>query len=131
MSNLDPYQTLTVQERQNRYFSDEFKRQKVSDIEKKLVSTAQVCREYQVSKTAVYKWLYKYSVMRKKKEKLVYESESDVSKMKLMQERIKELEQAVGKKQLKIDFLEKMIELAEDEYRVDIKKNLLPIAPLV
>jgi transposase len=123
MSTLDPYQNLTVQERQCRYFSEEFKRQKVSDIEKKLVTIAQVCREYQVSTTAVHKWLHKYSSMRKKKEKMVYTSESETVKIKLMEERIKELERAVGQKQLKIDFLEKMIDLAEEELNVDIKKK--------
>lgn len=124
MSTLDPYQILTVQERLNRYFSEEFKRQKVADIDKKLVTVAQVCREFQVSKTAVHKWLYKYSGMRKKKERMVYETDSETMKIKLMEERIKELERAVGQKQLKIDFLEKMIEFASDDLKVDIKKKL-------
>lgn len=124
MSTLDPFQALTVQERQNRYFTEEFKRQKVSDIDKRFVTVAQVCREYQVSTTAVRKWLYKYSAMRKKKERMVYETESETMKIKLMQERIKELERAVGQKQLKIDFLEKMIEFAQEDLKVDIKKKL-------
>jgi len=123
MSTLDPY-GLTSEQRQNRYFSEEFKRQKVSDIEKKLVSIGQVCRQYQVSKTSVTKWLNKYSPMRKKRERMVYETDSDTLKIKNMQERIKELECAVGQKQLKIDFLEKMIEIAEEDLKVDIKKKL-------
>ena len=122
MSTL-AYQAMTVQERQNRYFSEEFRRQKVSEIEKKLVTVAQVCREYQVTRAAVYKWLYKYSDMRKKKERMVYESDSDAMKIKLLQERIKELERAVGQKQLNIDFLEKMIEFAEEDFKIDIKKK--------
>jgi transposase-like protein len=124
MSTNTPYDLLTPEERQNRYFSEEFKRQKVSDIEKKLVTAGQVCRQYQVSRTAVSKWLDKYSPMRKKRERMVHESDSDAYKVKQMQERIKELERAVGQKQLKIDFLEKMIEIAEDDFKVDIKKKL-------
>jgi len=124
MSTLDPHYGLTTEERQNRYFSEEFKRRKVSDIEKKLVSIGQVSRQYQVSKTSVSKWLKKYSPMRKKREKMVYESDSDALKVKQMQERIKELERAVGQKQLKIDFLEKMIEIAGEDLKVDIKKKL-------
>ena len=61
--------------------------------------------------------------MRKKKEKIVYETESDLVRVKLLQERIKELERAVGQKQLKIDFLEKMIEIAEEDLKIDIKKK--------
>jgi transposase len=123
MSTSDPHYGLTPEQRQNRYFSEAFKRQKVSDIEKKLVSIGQVCRQYQVSKTSVTKWLNKYSPMRKKREKMVYEADSDTLKIKNMQERIKELERAVGQKQLKIDFLEKMIEIAEEDLKVDIKKK--------
>jgi transposase len=124
MSTLDPYYGLTTEQRQNRYFSEEFKRQKVSDIEKKLISIGQLCRQYQVSRTSVSKWLKKYSPMRKKSEKMVYESDSDALKVKQMQERIRELELAVGQKQLKIDFLEKMIEIAGQDLKVDIKKKL-------
>ena len=55
---------------------------------------------------------------------MVHESDSDSYKVKQMQERIRELEQAVGQKQLKIDFLEKMIEIAGEDLKVDIKKKL-------
>ena len=33
------------------------------------------------------------------------------------------MEQIVGQKQIKIDFLEKMIDLAKEELDIDIKKN--------
>ena len=123
MSNSETYDLLSPEERQNRYFSEEFKKQKVVDIEKKLVSIGQVCRQYQVSRTSVSKWLKKYSPMRKKRERIVHESDSEAYKIKQMQERIKELERAVGQKQLKIDFLEKMIEIAEEDLKIDIKKK--------
>ena len=55
---------------------------------------------------------------------MVHESDSDSYKVKQMQERIRELEQAVGQKQLKIDFLEKIIEIAGEDLKVDIKKKL-------
>lgn len=40
-----------------------------------------------------------------------------------MEKRIKELEAALGRKQIQLDFTNKMIELAEEEYGIDIKKN--------
>ena len=36
---------------------------------------------------------------------------------------IKELERTVGRKQIMIDYLEKMMEIAKDELDIDIKKN--------
>ena len=48
---------------------------------------------------------------------------SQAEKIKKMEARIKELEQAVGQKQMNIDYLEKMIDLAKEYYDIDIKKN--------
>ena len=49
---------------------------------------------------------------------------SDAHKIKELRKRIQELEQLVGQKQIQIEFKEKMIELAEEMYQVDIKKKL-------
>jgi hypothetical protein len=50
-------------------------------------------------------------------------ADSSKQKLKELQKRISELERIVGQKQLNIDFLEKMIEIAKNEYGIDIKKN--------
>jgi len=61
----------------------------------------------------------------KKGEKQVVESKSDTRKLAALKERIKELERIVGQKQLRIDYQEKMIELAEEMYQIEIKKKLV------
>jgi transposase len=123
MANLKDYEKLTVKERLNRYFSEDFKRKKVSEIERNLISISSLCREYQVSDTAVYNWIYKYSAMRKRGVKQVVEAKSDSKKIQALREQVKELERIIGEKQIKLDFQEKMIELAERSYKVDIKKK--------
>ena len=123
MANLKEYEKLTVKERINRYFSEDFKRKKVSELDRNLITIAALCREHQVSPAAVYKWIYKYSGMRKKGLKQVIESKSDSGKLLAMREQIKELERIIGEKQIKLDFQEKLIELAESEYKIDIKKK--------
>jgi transposase len=123
MATLQNYEKLTVKERQNRYFSEDFKRKKVSEIERNLVSISELSRVYQVSKAAIYKWIYRYSRMRKREEKQVVESKSDSKKLLALREQIKELERTIGEKQVKLDFQDKMIELAEQQYKIDIKKK--------
>ena len=123
MANLKDYEKLTARERRNRYFSEDFKRKKVSELDRNLVSISEICREYQVSSTAVYNWIYKYSVMRKKGLKQVVESKSDSKKILNLKEQVRELERIIGEKQVKLDFQEKMIELAESAYKIDIKKK--------
>jgi len=122
MATLTRFKQTTL-ERQNRYFSEEFKKQKVREIEKNLCSVAEISNEYEVTRAAIYKWIYKYSVMRKKGIKQVIESESDTKKIKALKEQVKELERALGRKQLMVDFQSKVIDLAEEEYQIDIKKK--------
>jgi len=109
--------------REMRYFSEDFKRNKVREIEKNLTSVSEVHREYNVSRAALYKWIYKYSMNMKKGVRQVIESNSDTKKIMLLKEKIKELEQIVGQKQIMIEFQEKMIEIAEEEYKIEIKKK--------
>lgn len=109
--------------RQNRYFSTDFKKKRVEEIERNLVTVSDICKTHKVSRTSIYKWLYKYSGMAKKQVKQVVEAKSDTKKIQLLQDKIKELERIVGQKQILIEFQEKMIEIAESTYKIDIKKK--------
>jgi transposase-like protein len=107
-----------------RHFSEEFKRKKVRELEKNITSVSDICKTYSVSKTSVYRWIYKYSAMAKKQLKQVIEAKSDTQKIRALEERIKELERIIGQKQLLLEFKDKMIEIAEAHYGVDIKKKV-------
>jgi transposase-like protein len=115
--------TNNRQQRQNRFFSESFRKKKVKEIERNLSTVSEISREYEVSSVAIYKWIYKYSAMRKKGIKQVIEPLSDTRKISGLKEKIKELERLVGQKQIQLEFKEKMIELAEEMYGVDIKKK--------
>jgi transposase len=107
-----------------RSFSEEFKRKKVRELERNIASIGDICKTYSVSRTSVYRWIYKYSVMAKKQVKQVVEAKSDTQKIKALEERVRELERMVGQKQLLLEFKDKMIEIAEATYGVDIKKKV-------
>lgn len=111
-------------QRQIRYFSESFRKEKVREIERNLTTVVMVSKEYGVSREAVYKWLYKYSVYRAKQIRQIIEPMSDAHKIKELRKKIQELERLVGQKQIEIEFKEKMIELAEEEYKIDIKKKV-------
>jgi len=116
--------TEELRSRQNRYFSNDIKRKIVRDLERNYNSVSDVCKTYQVSRTSVYRWIFKYSLMAKKEHKQVVEPKSDTQRIKMLEERIKELERIVGQKQLLLEFKDKMIEIAEATYNVDIKKKV-------
>ena len=114
---------LTNEERKRRRFSESFKRKKVQEIESGQTKISEICRVYQIRKQSVYKWLQKYGSMQQKKERLIIETESDTLKVIELQKRVAELERIIGQKQIEIDFKDKMIDLAEEVYHVDIKKK--------
>lgn len=110
---------------QNRFFTEEIRKQVVRDIEKGKCSVTQACRELQVSHTTIYRWLYKYSLYLQKERILVVENKSEAYRSNELQKRIMELEAALGRKQMEIDLLNKVIELAGQEQKIDLKKNIL------
>lgn len=109
--------------RKIRRFSDEFKMKKVKEIEQNISTIADIKREYEVSRTTIYNWIYKYSLHLKKGVRQVLEMKSETLKTKRLNEQVAELERIVGQKQLAIDFLEKMIEIGSEKLGVDIKKK--------
>jgi transposase-like protein len=110
-------------ERRRRTFSEEFKQKKVREIEQKVTTIAEVSRQYEVRENNVSKWVKAYGSNYMKKARTIVESESDTRKLLEMRAKIAELERIIGQKQVQIEFRDKMIELAEEIYGVDIKKN--------
>lgn len=111
--------------RQNRFFSEEIRKQVIRDIEKGKCTVTQAARELQTSHTTIYKWMYRYSLYLQKDRVLVVENKSEAYRSDELQKRINELEAALGRKQMEIDLLNKVIELAGKEQNVDLKKNFL------
>jgi transposase len=110
--------------RQLRNFSESFRKQKVRDLDRNLTTVAMISREFDVSRTSIYRWLYKYSVYRARQVRQIIEPMSDARKIEKLRKKIKELEQLIGQKQIQLEFKDKLIEIAEQMYQVDIKKKL-------
>ena len=108
--------------RKSRRYSEEYKRKVVKDFEKGNFSVLELSRIHHIHFQTIYNWINKYSAQSGLVE-IVEMKNSSTKKLKDLESRIKELERAVGQKQLYIDYLEKMMEIAKDDLGVDIKKN--------
>lgn len=122
MARLEQLKMSTA-DRSRRRFSDNFKIQKVREIETGQTKVSEICSQYQVAAKNVYLWIDKFGSMKNKKERLVVETDSDTRQLIEFKKRVSELERIIGQKQILIDFQDKMIELAEETYGVDIKKK--------
>lgn len=109
--------------RKKKRYSEDFKRELVSIYERGQYSVLQLEKLYGVCNPSIYSWIYRYSEFNEKGIRIVEMKDSHLKKLKELEEKVKHLEQTLGQKQIKIDFLEKLIDLASDEYKVDFKKN--------
>lgn len=109
--------------RRNRVFSEEFKKRKVQELVEKRITVTQLSRLYEVTRAAIYKWLYLYSADHQRKTTFVVQMESESYKTERLQQKVAELERTIGQKQLEIDFLNKLLEIGSEEIGYDIKKN--------
>ncbi len=111
-------------ERRRRRFSEEFKRKKVREIEQKVSTVTEVSRAYDIRINNVYRWIKKYgNPTNSQGERVIVECESDTKKNIALQAKVAELERIIGQKQVLLDFKDKIIELAEETYQIDIKKK--------
>lgn len=122
MARLSEFK-LTVSEKQKRRFSDNFKLQKVREIELGKTKVSEISKQYQVGRSMVYRWMDKFGTMQNRKERLIVESDSDTKQLLALKKKVADLERIIGQKQILLDFKDKMIDLAEEAYGVDIKKK--------
>ena len=109
--------------RRRRVFTEDFKLKIVKSYESGEYSVPELEKIYDINNMSIYKWIYRYSNYNEKNVKVVEMKDSQYKKIKDIEERNKELERALGQKQMSLDYLEKMIELAKERYNIDIKKN--------
>lgn len=106
-----------------RAYSEEYKRELVRLFELGKFSVPQLGKLYGIQFSVIYRWIYNYSQFNEPGYRVIEMKQSSTSKLKAMEQRIKELEKIVGQKQIKIDFLEEMITVAKEELKIDIKKK--------
>ncbi len=109
--------------RKQRRYSEDFKKELVSIFESGKFSVKQLENIYGVGNPTIYNWIYKFSTFNEKGIRVVEMKQSSGLKLKELSQRVKDLERIVGQKQIKIDYLEKMIDIAKEEFDIDIKKK--------
>ncbi|MCM2302645.1 MAG: transposase [Flavobacteriaceae bacterium] len=109
--------------RKHRQFTDEFKKEIISEFESGKFSVCQLEKLHNISNSILYSWIYKFSTFNQSGFRIVEMKASTTNKVKELELKVKELERIVGQKQIQVDYLEKMIDLAKTDLNIDIKKN--------
>ena len=107
-----------------RRYSKAFKKERVGEYERGEFTILQLSRMYGFSQQSMYNWVYKYSRFSEKNVQIVEHKQSSSEKLKALIKENKKLKEKVGEKQIMIDYLEQLIEVAKQDYGMDIKKNV-------
>ncbi|MBK9107165.1 MAG: transposase [Saprospiraceae bacterium] len=107
-----------------RVFSVEIRRKTVRDVERGKCTILQASNELGVSQGSIYKWINQYSLYLKQSKRMVVEDKSEAYRSKELENKLKEVEAMLGRKQMEIEFLNKMIEIANEEFKIDIKQSV-------
>ena len=110
----------------HRIFSTSFKEEKVLELERKEITVSELSRLYEVSTTAIYKWIKQYNKQYKKGIRMVVEKESESAKRLELEKKLSGLEQMLGRKQIEIEYLNKVIDEGSKLLGEDLKKKLDP-----
>jgi transposase len=94
--------------RKQRSFSLEFKRQVVEEYLSGATTAAQLCRKHSISSGLLYHWRRQY---------LKKSFEADSAREAAQEERIRQLEQALGKTHLEVEFLKKALHQSFEQSR--------------
>ncbi len=106
------------------FYSLTFKKFIVSAIEQGRLNKEQARRKYHIGgKTTVLNWCRKYGKLHLVGLKNEITMITEETKHQMLEKRVKLLEQALSDAQLKNEVLETMIELAEETFKIDIRKK--------
>lgn len=114
-------QDVRVQ-RERRYFSESARKSIVKEIEEGL-SKAEASRKYEVSQSAIYKWMVKYSAHYQAALVKVVEHASDSNKVKKLEAELQQAYSLLGRAKAESMFLQTIIEKADEEMGTDLKKS--------
>jgi len=106
-----------------RVYSEDFKRGIVKSFETGKYSISQLQRLYTLPAVSIYRWIYKFSTFNEPGVRVVEMKASHLDKLKELEQKVKDLERSVGQKQIMIDYLEKMMDIAKSDLNIDIKKS--------
>lgn len=107
-------------------YGEAFKRQVVSEYEAG-VSVHSLQKKYDIGGSETIRgWIRKYAREGFRHEMIQIQTKDEIQRIKTLEKKIEELEQALGKVMLEKMKLESIVEELEESYGVEIKKNEVP-----
>lgn len=114
---------MTVEERRRRRFTEEFRKEQVALIEGGEVTISEVARMYQVKSDNVRRWVKKFGKT-PLPEQIIIQSRKDYTRLAELEKENKKLKEVIGDQYIKINFLEKLVEIGREKLGDDFEKKI-------
>ncbi len=113
---------MTVEERRRRRFSESFRKEQVCLIESGELTILDVSKLYEVKTNSVRAWIKKFGT-KELPERILVTNGSEYSRIKALEEEIKNLKEVIGDQQLKLIVQGKIIDRAEEKLGKGFEKK--------
>lgn len=113
---------MTEEERRRRRFSEAFRKEQVNLIESGQRSIGDVSRLFEVKRACIKRWLEKYGT-KTLPEQIVIHTQSEVNRVKELEERSAHLKRVIGEQQVEILYLRECLEVAKEKLGADFEKK--------
>ena len=108
----------------NRNYSVAFKMKVVEEVENGLISVCSAQKLYRIAgNNTIGEWVKKYGINERINRTVNIMTRDEEMELIRLRKEVKRLERAVDDKEIKVIALESLIELAEEKYGMDLKKN--------
>lgn len=104
-------------------YPEEVKRKVVGEIESGFHSHRAAAKLYGISRNTVNDWVIQYSLLTLNSNKEFMAKPNENSTIRHLNRQVIELKRALEKSQLKVDSLETMIKVSEEELKIKIRKK--------
>jgi len=113
---------LTIEEKRRRRFTADFRKEQVKLIESGKTTIMEVIRLYDVRAGSIKNWLKRFG-SKDVPETIIVGNSKDFDNYKRLERENKELKQFIGEQQIKIAWLEGVVDKLSEQSGIDIKKK--------
>lgn len=114
---------MTLNERQHRRFSEEFRREQVKLIEKGDRTIAQVSQLYEVKRDNVRRWVKQYGI-KDRPGMMIIQTQEEVNRIKDLQNQVLKLNEVIGKMHVELLYKNELLDLARQQLGPDFEKKI-------
>jgi transposase-like protein len=123
LGKVDLKRVKKMRKRSYRKFDDDFKLLVVSQVLHGEKSKYRVCKENTLSESVLEKWILKFAPAKSRSRSEMSTTAAEQEELALLRKQFEEIQKELKRERMRADFYQMMVEVAEEELKVPIRKK--------